>query len=210
MQRNRQLCRKHGAAIALAVAGWFGSPTWAHGPEGDHDHGADASAATDSSESHAAPRMEARTEAFELVATLEAGELSVMVDRYATNEPVLGGQVDVELNGIQAQGAFHADQGDYAFTDPALLKALAQPGHHALVFTVVSGDDSDLLEGALHVEPDAIQSLPTSRAWLGLARWQRIALVAVLTLIVAAVAWRIASRRSPRSSSKDPSQTGEA
>ncbi|HEX5312385.1 hypothetical protein [Aquabacterium sp.] len=210
MKRNRQLCGTHGAAIVLALAGCFGAPTWAHGPEGDHDHGAADSAAIESYGAHAAPRMEARTEAFELVATLEAGELSVMVDRYATNEPVLGGQVDVEVNGIRAQGTFHADQGDYAFTDPALLKALAQPGHHALVFTVVSGDDSDLLEGALHVEPDAIQAQPTSHALLGLARWQGIALVAVLILIVAAVAWRIASRRSARPSSTEPSQTGEA
>jgi hypothetical protein len=93
--------------------------------------------------------METATEAFELVALLRTSELVILVDRYETNEPVLDAQLEVESGTLKAVAAFRADQGDYVVTDGALLKALAQPGEHALVFTLVAGQDSDLLDGTL-------------------------------------------------------------
>ena len=74
-----------------------------------------------------------------------------MIDRYNSKEPVLKAELEVEFGAITAQATFHADQGDYAFDDAALLAALAKPGQHALVFTLSAGDDSDLLEGTLNV-----------------------------------------------------------
>ena len=97
------------------------------------------------------PRVEAKSELFELVANLKPGELSILVDRYETNEPVLGAQLEVESGSLKAIAAFRADKGDYVVTDAALLKALAAPGEHALVFTLMAGKDSDLLDGTLLV-----------------------------------------------------------
>jgi hypothetical protein len=97
----------------------------------------------------ALPRVEARSESFELVAELRARELTIVVDRYDSNEPVLGAQLEVESGALKAVAAFRAEQGDYAVTDAAMLKALAAPGEHGLVFTLVAGKDSDLLDGTL-------------------------------------------------------------
>jgi hypothetical protein len=116
----------------------------AHGPNGEHLDGPAAVRAAS-----ALPRVEAKSEAFELVAELRAGELAIVVDRYDSNEPVLGAKLEVESGALKANAAFRAEQGDYAVTDPALLKALAAPGEHGLVFTLVAGQDSDLLDGTL-------------------------------------------------------------
>lgn len=116
----------------------------AHGPNGEHLDGPTAMRAASS-----LPRVEAKSEAFELVAELRASELAIVVDRFDTNEPVLGAKLEVESGSIKAVAAFRAEQGDYAVTDAALLKALAAPGEHGLVFTLVAGNDSDLLDGTL-------------------------------------------------------------
>lgn len=125
-------------APALAAPG-------AHGPNGEHLDGP----ATMGTASSTLPRVEARSEAFELVTELRAGELAVVVDRYESNEPVLGAKLEVESGALKAVAAFRAEQGDYVVTDAAMLKALAAPGEHGLVFTLVAGKDSDLLDGTL-------------------------------------------------------------
>jgi hypothetical protein len=116
----------------------------AHGPNGEHlDAPATASAGA------SLPRLEAQSDAFELVAELRASELVMHVDRFETNVPVLDAKLEVESGALKAMAVFRADQGDYAVTDPALLKALAASGEHGLVFTLVAGQDSDLLDGTL-------------------------------------------------------------
>ncbi|MBI5722276.1 MAG: hypothetical protein HZC37_31760 [Burkholderiales bacterium] len=125
------------APAALAAPG-------AHGPNGEHLDGPAAAGAR-----AALPRVEAKSETFELVAELKGGELVVLVDRYESNEPVLGARLEVESGALKAVAAFRAEQGDYLVKDPALLKALAAAGEHALVFTLAAGNDSDLLDGTL-------------------------------------------------------------
>ena len=125
------------ATTAIAAPG-------AHGPNGEH-----LDAPTAMRAATALPRVEAQSEAFELVAELRAGELTIVVDRYDSNEPVLGAKLEVESDAHKAVAAFRAEQGDYAVTDAAMLKTLAAPGEHGLVFTLVAGKDSDLLDGTL-------------------------------------------------------------
>lgn len=129
--------------LLLACAPALAAPG-AHGPDGEH---LDAPATLRAASS--LPRLEARTEAFELVAELRASELVIVVDRYESNEPVLGAQLEVESGALRAVAAFRAEHGDYVLTDAAMLKALAAPGEHGLVFTLVAGPDSDLLDGTL-------------------------------------------------------------
>lgn len=131
------------AALLLSLNTALAAPG-AHGPNGEHlDAPATAIVAS------TLPRFEARSESFELVAELRAAELVIVVDRYETNEPVLGATLEVESSGAKAVAAFRPEQGDYAVSDSALLKALAAPGEHGLVFTLVAGTDSDLLDGTL-------------------------------------------------------------
>lgn len=130
---------------ALGLTGMAQAGPGAHGPNGEH---LDAPATLVSTQA-AAPRIEAHTEAFELVATWQEGQLTAWVDRYETNAPVLGATLEAEAGGIKATGQFRPEQGDYVFTDPKLLAALALPGQHPLVFTLVAGPDSDLLDGVL-------------------------------------------------------------
>jgi hypothetical protein len=133
--------------LATAVAAAPG----AHGPNGEHlDQKTQVASGTSS------PRVEAKSELFELVANLKPGELSILVDRYESNEPVLGAQLEVESGSLKAVAAFRADKGDYVVTDAALLKTLAAPGQHALVFTLVAGKDSDLLDGTLLIGGAAV------------------------------------------------------
>ena len=119
----------------------------AHGPNGEHLDSPNGGKTQRSAE----PRFETFTETFELVGHLTADELSILIDRYDTNEPVLNGTLEVELKGIKAKASFHADHGDYAVTDTKLLQALAKPGKHALLFTIAAGNDNDLLEATLDV-----------------------------------------------------------
>jgi hypothetical protein len=132
----------------VTVSTVFASPG-AHGPNGEHLDGPAGHVHSD-----AGPRIETFTETFELVGHLQGGELSVLIDRYETNEPVLNGTLEAEFNGLKAPARFHADHGDYAIDDERFLKALATPGKHSLVFTLAAGDDNDLLEGTLQVKAD--------------------------------------------------------
>jgi hypothetical protein len=128
----------------------------AHGPDGEHLDGRTAVRAAS-----ALPRVEAKSESFELVAELRSLELAIVVDRYETNEPVLGAKLEVESGALKAVAAFRAEQGDYAVTDTAMLKALAAPGEHGLVFTLVAGKESDLLDGTLVGTGDRVATAAT-------------------------------------------------
>jgi hypothetical protein len=144
------------ATAALAATLNFGAVAapGAHGPNGEHLDGPTTTAVAGGSR----PRIEAKSEQFELVATLSGGEFSMLIDRFATNEPVLNAQVEVESGGLKAKAPFHADLGDYAVADEAMLKLLAKPGDHALVITVIHGKESDLLDATLKVTADQAQA----------------------------------------------------
>ncbi len=106
------------AAVASASPG-------AHGPNGEHlDTNQTGSAAVST-----APQLDAKSELFELVARLDGGELSILIDNFATNEPVLKADVEVESGSLKAKARFHADLGDYAVDDPAMLKL-----HNAMTY----------------------------------------------------------------------------
>ena len=169
---------------ALAIAPAQASPG-AHGPNGEHLDGPAASAS-----GGAVPRVETFSEAFELVGQLSGGELSVLIDRYETNEPVLKGQLEVEYQGLKAKATFHPDLGDYAIDDAKLLKALSAPGKHALLFTLVAGEESDLLEGTLEVAAEQAHAPHATPVW----QWL-LGAVLLVAIIASAVAGRRRMKR---------------
>lgn len=166
------------AMLTMSVA--FASPG-AHGPNGEHLDGQAAAGGPAS----AVPRIETFTESFELVGQLAGGELSLMIDRYETNEPVLNGILEVQYKNLKAKATFHADLGDYAVDDPALLAAISKPGTHPLLFTLVAGDESDLLEGTLQVSAALDDHGHEHATW----RWL-LAAAAAIALIAAVFAVR--------------------
>lgn len=125
---------------------------FAHGGEG-HGDGAKSAVAA-----NAAPRAEAQTDLFELVASSGNGQLTVYLDRFTSNEPVTGAKVEIE-SGSWKTTMQAAEDGSYRAKAPQFAK----PGQYPMVFTVQSGADTDLLETTLVVaEPDKGVAAATS------------------------------------------------
>jgi len=95
-----------------------------------------------------APRTEAHSDDFELVATAsDPHALKIWLDRFATNEPLPGGSVEVADGGGDAVRAEPQDDGTYILRAPWL----DVPGKHDLTFTVAAGDAADLLTAMIEL-----------------------------------------------------------
>ncbi len=133
------------ARLALA---FLGEPaSMAH--EG-HDHGA-ASVATAAASS--APRLEAMSGDFELVAARQGAELVIWLDRFETNAAITDATIEVETPAGPQTAAASAD-GTYRLKAPWAQR----PGRHELLFTVTAGESVELLTGALIV-PEAASNV---------------------------------------------------
>lgn len=119
-------------AVALLAAVLAG-PAHAHG---GHDH----DAAPPPVSKTIAPRGEALSDAFELVAIPRDGTLRLYLDRFRTNEAVPGATIEVETpEGPRTATA--TLEGGYTLSAPWLSK----PGRYDLVATVTAGADVDVL-----------------------------------------------------------------
>jgi hypothetical protein len=155
-----------------------------------HSHDPAPAAASGS----ALPRFSAHSDLFEAVGVLNAAELSVLIDRYETNEPVLNAKVEIESGSFKSVAAFHSEHGDYSAPAQAFRKA----GTYPITLTVMAGDQTDLLTGELVVpEPDAgFTHAAPGKPW-GL--W--LAIATGLLGLVATVGWRV---RRPNQSKTRP------
>ena len=127
-------------AVTLAIALLAGSAA-AH--EG-HDHGGQADAFP---KAGSTPRLESTSGPFELVALLQKGELVIYLDRFESNDPVVGATVTVETPAGSV--AANAKEGAYR-----LSATWATAGSHDLIFTVTADDVTEILTGVLKVAPD--------------------------------------------------------
>ena len=126
------------ATLVLLSLFLLARPVAAH--EG-HDHGAAPEAIAT-----ALPRAEAHSDLFEIVAILQpGGALAVTLDRYADNSP-LDGSVTLTIEGQEVAAE---RQGIGIFVVRHAL--LERPGRLDLVFTVMAGEDMDLLTATLEV-----------------------------------------------------------
>ncbi|MFH1553586.1 MAG: HlyD family efflux transporter periplasmic adaptor subunit [Pseudomonadota bacterium] len=143
---GRHFLRKAVFGLCGLLAGAaLSGPASAH--EG-HDHGAPPPPPVTT----LAPRAEAASADFELVAVLRDGTLTIHLDRFADNAPVEGATIEVDTpEGSQA--AKPAGPGAYVLPVPFAAK----PGAHDLAFTVTAGDTVDLLAATL-----TIPAAPTS------------------------------------------------
>lgn len=176
---------------SLLAATWCASlatAAWGHGdePHGDEPHPVAAASAD-------AGRVEAATDAFELVGRLEGSALVLYLNRYATSEPVAGATLELESGPLRAVATYQADHGSYVVTEPRFVQALGEPGEHALLATVTAGQEADLLEATLSQAGGQAPEAP--RRAIGLA-----AAAAALLIAAAggALAWRARRRRTAR------------
>ncbi len=147
-----------------------------------HDHAAEPAPPR----AAAAPRAEGATPDFEVVAVLEGERLVIHLDRYATNEPVVGAQVEVD-SGAFGAAASAAKDGVYVVERVPFLA----PGTYPLVFTVRAGDAADLLHGLLEVPPQADKTVSRAR---GVGPWALASGGLVAVAGVAGWAWKRRNR----------------
>lgn len=162
------------------------------GAHGGEDHGEETAPAAVVAE--AGPRAIATSEDFELVALPQGGRLLIYLDRFATNEPVVNAEVEIESGTFRAI-ATTLGPGVYAVAGDA-FKA---PGRHPLTVTIrtdaKSGGVSDLLSATLEVAPPSVRATPATGRWantagFGAAALAAIALVATIVFTRRRRAWR--------------------
>lgn len=170
--RALALMKRAGAAIFMIASMALANPAFAG--EG-HDHGDAAPAAAGAG----SPRVSSHSDLFELVGIVDAGAMTIYLDRHATNEPVTNAKIEVEAGTAKGVAVPQAD-GTYRF-EHAVFKDAATL---AVNFTVVAGSDSDLLAGDLTVpDPHATQDDEhAARPWL---RWAAYAGGALALLAMA-------------------------
>lgn len=151
-------------AMLPVLAVLFGtSPASAH--EG-HDHGAPPPPVTTT----IAPRADASSSDFELVAIARGTTLRIYLDTFRGNEPVEGAEVEVDGPGGTVK-ATAISGGAYAIDAPWL----ARPGTHDLAFTVLASGAIDVLTATLAI-PEPVPSLPAvggSWPWGARFAWTR-------------------------------------
>jgi len=172
----------------FAPAMWLWAALALHAPAfAADDHGHDHGPAT--TESAASPRFEAHSDLFELVGALnKPGELTIHLDRYATNEPVTNAKIEFEAGSEKGVASAQPD-GTYLVK----LASLGKPGSTPFSFTVSAGSDTDLLAGELQIGEDHHDEESHGAPW---KRWAGVGL-GVLGLAAAAVFLRkkLAARR---------------
>ncbi|WP_321409730.1 hypothetical protein [Tolumonas auensis] len=119
----------------------------------DHEEPAPASSVA----TNTVKRATAQSELFEIVAVPKQQQLIIYLDRFTDNTPVTGATVELESDGWQGT-AKESSPGVYTVTAPFLAKT----GRHSLLFTLTKGDDADLLETTIDMDPSPDASTPVT------------------------------------------------
>jgi hypothetical protein len=167
------------AGLSLAM---FAPSLAAHGDE-VHDH-AEPAAPVAAVPPESGVRASAASGLFEAVAVLQGGELRVYVDRYDSNAPVAGAQVEIEGQGI---GGRATEIAPAVYALPGVNPA---PGTYALTITIEAASEADLLLLSLVVPAEGAGETVGSAfgAWI----W---GLLLALVLVAGAVAGRVFLQR---------------
>ena len=123
------------------------------------------------------------------VATLAQDRLVLHIDRFDTNEPVVGAQVEVDTGTVQAKATPSAP-GVYWMAQGTL----GQPGKHPLTITIETEDTADLLSATLEVPTPAAATAAAATS-LRTEPWMAWGLGGALLLSGAGL---VALRRRPR------------
>jgi hypothetical protein len=140
--------------VLMMLAALFGaSPTAAH--EG-HDHGAPPPPVSVT----IAPRADASSTDFELVAIARGAKLRIYLDTFRGNEPVEGAEIEVDSPGGTVKATATPD-GAYTLDAPWL----SRPGRHDLAFTVQARGLIDVLTATLTIPEPSAPQVAASGLW---------------------------------------------
>ncbi len=137
----------------------------------------------------AIPLVVAESEDFEIVGRLEENAFIFFVDRHKTNAPVLAASLEVEQGDNQAIARFRPESGDYLIDDAVFLARFAQPATYPLGFTLIAGDESDLLSADFVVNSLLTVSNVDTQIF---GRWR---LQILLTALAGGMFWYFVKRR---------------
>jgi cobalt-zinc-cadmium efflux system membrane fusion protein len=98
------------------------------------------------------PRIVLETELYQIVAIAGGTQLTIFLDRYATNEPITEAAISITAGNATISAQPRKD-GSYV----AEVPSMAPPGRHELLFNVSYKDGDDLLAGALEIPPPESQ-----------------------------------------------------
>lgn len=113
-----------------------------------HDHGGEAPPAAGT----ASPRFEAHSDLFEIVGVMDGDLLTITIDRYDSNAPVLEAKLELESGATKLVAKFNPATADYSVPSAAFKK----PGTYPIALTVTAGKETDLLAGELTIpDPNA-------------------------------------------------------
>ena len=172
--------------LSFLVLGALGSTgASAHGGE---DHGDEAKAPAPTV--GIAPRAIAQSEDLELVAVVEEAKpegrrLSLFLDRFATNEPIVGAKLEVDGGG-QNVVAKEIRPGVYVAPFGALVNAAAGT-KLPLTIAIEAGDSADLLTTTLEISAPPGGATAHVHRWAEIVTWLAggvLGLVAIALLIV--------------------------
>lgn len=134
------------------------------------------------------PRVEAQSDLFEIVGVVRNGVMTLFLDRYATNEPVVDAKIDIEAGQLKGPAQANPD-GTYTLKHATLT----QPGQLPVTFTIAAGRDSDLLTGDLVIGDPSTASVRADVDAFGKRWWWAAGGLVVLAGI--AIAWRSRRKR---------------
>lgn len=183
---NRALAHIKLARAAIIFVAIVMFLTAAFAGEG-HDHGD----ATPVAAGTGSPRVSSHSDLFELVGIVDAGAMTIYIDRHATNEPVTNAKVEVEAGTAKGVATPQLD-GTYRFEHAVLKETTAL----SVSFTVVAGSESDLLAGDLTLA-DAHAAHDDDHAARPWRRWAAYGVCGLALLAVAALLMR--RKRRPKS-----------
>jgi hypothetical protein len=146
-----------------------------------HDHG-DAPA---TSSGPALPRFTAVSETFELVGVLSGKQITLYLDRYADNTPVLNAQIELDVGGIKLIAQAVKDRPADGVFEVALKEDL-KAGVLPITATVSAGAETDLLAGEIDIHAAAHADVVVpARSWKARAGWSFGGLTAFILLVFA-------------------------
>lgn len=120
-----------------------------------HDHGPQIEVSAS-----VAPRFEAASDDFEVLAVLKGADLIVTLDRFRTNEPITTAKIQATVNGDAAMVTALPD-GTYKILSPLLAK----PGRAEIVLTIEANTIVDLLAGAIEIPGVAVSAIRATTWW---------------------------------------------
>ena len=128
------------AALIIALVGMIATPSLGHD---GHDHGAPETPVSTT----IAPRADASSTDFELVAIARSDQLTIYLDSFRDNKPVGGAEIEIDTPAGLLVAVAAPESGVYTVAAPFLLRT----GAYDLAITVSAGGTVDVLATTMKI-----------------------------------------------------------